>query len=425
VREPGRWSRLVAVVAVVALVGGGLLWRVGDGEPERDDHAEEPLPGISGDWARATRTAFAEAVRRLGRAGSFAYRGSVHAAAASPFRPGATTAADVTVEGSVLLQHALTREVAVDATGRAVETVTSGPTVWTRMASTADGLADAPWEFRTLAGPSTLAMAAVAELVEAAGHARGEVPDATGRRVIRATLPAGDRQPVTRATLPSADRLAGYGGPLAGADLLLSLDEDGDIARMVVSSLDDRELVLEFDIVSLGETQAIAPPDSGDAALRRTVPVDKLEAAGLRPVELGQVPAGWELTGAWVAPGPVRSAECPILNLSYRDPDAVLDSSMWLWVTSEMCGGWTAGVGEQGSVRRRTSWSSAERLTTGSFEGTVVEFGSSTTGTLFNGTIGVGFLTDLSAEAAATVLASLRPFDPETQPIPLTGIPSA
>ena len=125
VHKPGRWSRVVVVV-VVGLLAGGLLWWAGDGEPGDDDGTQEPA-GITRARARATRVAFAGALLRLGQAGSFAYRGSVHAAGESPFRPGAWTAADVTVEGAVLLQHALTRDVAVDATGRAVETVTSGP----------------------------------------------------------------------------------------------------------------------------------------------------------------------------------------------------------------------------------------------------------------------------------------------------------
>jgi hypothetical protein len=81
--------------------------------------------------------------------------------------------------------------------------------------------------------------------------------------------------------LPPTDPRDGYGGLLAGAELLLTLDLDGDIARIAVRSAhDDPDLVLELDIMRLGEPQAIAPPDGGDAGLRRTVPVDKLEAVG-------------------------------------------------------------------------------------------------------------------------------------------------
>jgi hypothetical protein len=325
----------------------------------------------------------------------------VHAAEQDSLRPGGPTAGDVSVEGAVLLAHELTRDLAVDSTGRAVETVTSGPTVWTRSASTVDGLAAAPWEFRTAAGRTVLGTAAVTVLVLSAKDPREEAPDPAGRRVIHATVPA-------------ADRPAGYGDLLAGADVLITLDEDGDVARIVVRSApDDPELVLELDIARVGEPQTIAPPHSGNAGLRRTVPIDELEAAGVRPVELGRVPPGWTLTGAWVAPGPVGPAECPRLYLSYRDPHAVSDNFMRLFVTSPMCAGVERGVGEP------------QPLSAGAFEGTVFEAAAGTTGDLVNGTTRVGFLTDLSAEDAATVLASLRPFDAETELTPLAGIPSA
>jgi hypothetical protein len=214
--------------------------------------------------------------------------------------------------------------------------------------------------------------------------------------------------------VPAADRPDGYGDLLVGADVLLTLDEDGDVARIVVRSApDDPELVLELDVTRVGEPQAIAPPDSGNAGLRPTVPINELEAAGVRPVELGRVPAGWKLTGAWVTPGPTGPGECLRLYLSYHDPDAVSDNFMRLWVTSPMCGGVPPrGVGEP------------QPLSAGPFEGTVFEAGAGTAGDLLNGTTRVGFLTDLSAEDAATVLASLRPFDAETKPTPLAGIPS-
>jgi hypothetical protein len=37
----------------------------------------------------------------------------------------------------------------------------------------------------------------------------------------------------------------------------------------------------------------------------------------------------------------------------------------------------------------------------------------------------VSFQTDLSPEDAATVLASLRPFDPDAEPASIDGIPAA
>jgi hypothetical protein len=136
VHEPGRGARLVAIVAVLGLVAGGaaLVLR-GTGEPPRaEDQADDPS------------VAYREAVRRLGYAGSFAYRGSVHAAGASAIRPGRPIATDVTVEGAVRLPQSITQEVAVDDRGEAVETVTSGSTAWSRSAPSSDRLAGAAWE---------------------------------------------------------------------------------------------------------------------------------------------------------------------------------------------------------------------------------------------------------------------------------------
>jgi hypothetical protein len=334
--------------------------------------------------------------------GSFAYRGDVRAIGASAYRPVDSTALDVSVEGAVLLDAGLTRDVAVDSMGRAVETVTSGPTVWTRSASTAEGLDAEPWEVHQPAGSTPLGTAGVAVLVLSARDPREEPHDTDGRRVIRATLPPADLRDVD-------------GDLLAGADLVVTLDEDGNIARMSVSSTPvDPELRLDVDITRLGEPQAIAPPDDGETALRRTIPVEALEAAGLRPVELGRLPAGWSLTGAWVVSGPV-SGECTRLQLSYRDPDTVRRDSLRLTVMSTMCP-WVPWV--------QRGHGEPQPLTVGSFQGLVVEAGSGTSGDLANGTTRVSFLTDLSTEDAATVLGSLRPFDPDTEPAPIPGIPS-
>jgi hypothetical protein len=382
------------VVAVVGAVAGGLFWWVGDRGPE------DGLSSGSASDTRPPRVAFNDAVHRLGQNASFVYEGEVHAAEQSAFRPGDWTARDVTVEGAVLISHGLTRDVAVDATGRAVETVTSGPTVWTRSASTVDGLGDEPWEFRSAPGPATLGTAAIARLVFSATGPSEAARDATGRRLIHATL-------------PPADPREGYGHLLDDAKLVLTLDADGDIARIAVRSAarGDPDLVVELDIKRPGEPQAIALPE-GDAGLRRTVPVEQLDAAGVRPVELGRVPEGWKLIGAWVIPAPEGPAECLRLYLSYRDPGAVSHGFMTLRVTTPTCGWMEGGDGEP------------EPLTAGSFEGTVVRVASGLTGDLLDGTTRVGFLTDLSAEDAATLLGSLQPFDPDTEPTSLTGIPS-
>jgi hypothetical protein len=396
VREPGRWSRVVVIIVVVGSVAAGMFWWSADRGPE-----DGQTSGRASD-ARPTGVAFNTAVQRLGQNPSFAYDGEVHAAEQSSFRPGDWTARDVTVEGAMLLADGLTHEVAVDATGRAVETVTSGPTVWTRSASTVDGLGDESWELRSAPGPAPLGTAAVAHLILSATDPSETARDATGRRRIHATL-------------PPADPREGYGHLLDDAELLLTLDTDGDIARMEVRSAhDDPDLVLELDIRRQGQTQTIALPE-GDAGLRRTVPLDELDAAGIRPVELGRVPEGWELTSAWVLRPPEGPAGCLRLNLSYRDRDAVTHGYMTLRITTPTCSGWI-GQGEGAPE--------PQLLTVGSFEGTVVPVPSGLTGDLLDGTTRVGFFTDLSTEDAATVLASLRAFDPEREPASLAGIPS-
>jgi hypothetical protein len=341
-------------------------------------------------------------VQRLGQNGSFAYEGHVHAVGPSSFRPGDWTARDVTVEGAMLLSDGLTHDIAVDATGRAVETVTSGPTVWTRSASIVDDLGDEPWELRSAPGLAKLGTAAVTHLILSATDPSETARDATDRRRIHATL-------------PPADPREGYGHLLDDAELLLTLDADGDIARIEVrSARDDPDFVLELDIMRQGQPQTIALPE-GDAGLRRAVPLDELDAAGIRPVELGRVPDRWELTSAWVLRPPDGPAECLRLNLSYRDRDAVTHGYMTLRITTPTCSPWI----EQGEGAPEP-----QPLTAGSFEGTVVQAPSGLTGDLLDGTTRVGFFTDLPAEDAATVLASLRAFDPEREPTSLAGIPS-
>jgi hypothetical protein len=162
VRGPGRWSRRVAAVALAGLLAGGLLWWASDGEG--DDGGAEPYCGIAGDRERAARIAFFEAGHRLLQAGSFAYRGEMHAAEQSSFPLGGWTAGEATVEGTVVPERGLTRDIAVYATGRAVETVTSGPDLWTRSASTAEALGAEPWASRTSADPLELALRPTAVL---------------------------------------------------------------------------------------------------------------------------------------------------------------------------------------------------------------------------------------------------------------------
>jgi hypothetical protein len=70
-----------------------------------------------------------------------------------------------------------------------------------------------------------------------------------------------------RASMPAGDRRDPYAVDAKGQILLVTLDGDGNLARIVVTSApDDPELVLDLDITQIGEPQAIAPPDSGTPA---------------------------------------------------------------------------------------------------------------------------------------------------------------
>ena len=398
VHQPGRWPRLAAAVAGVAVLAGGALWWAATDRPG-DQSVEQPEPGSRRD-RRGARTAYFEALDRLRQAGSFAYRGDVHADGYSIFRPGGQPAPDVTVEGAVLLEHSLSRDVAVGPSGRAMETVTSGSTVWTRNAATAEALDTSEWQLAPSDGTSSLGTTAVALMAISAGNPQEEPPDAGGRRVIRGTLPAGDQR-------------VGDSSLLAEGELVITLDEDGDIVRLVVASApEDPQLRLELDITRIGESQAIIPPEDGDAAVRRTVPVGLLEAAGVQPVELGQVPGGWKLIGAWAMPAP-GGGGCPRLRLNYRHPDSVLHDYLALEITSALCDATLPGTGE------------VQPMSAGSFEGVVVTTGERSSGALDDGTTRVSFRTDLSPEVAAMVLASLRPFDPDAEPAPLDNSPAA
>jgi hypothetical protein len=109
---------------------------------------------------------------------------------------------------------------------------------------TADGRVIDLSTFRGPVGPFVLGPGAVLRL-----DPQAEMPDA-GRCVIRAMVPA-------------ADPHDAFGKRLSRSNLLLTLDEDGNIARIVVRSApDDPERVIKLDTRE-GEPQSIAPPHRG------------------------------------------------------------------------------------------------------------------------------------------------------------------
>jgi hypothetical protein len=396
VRQPGRLPRLAAIVAVLGLLAGGAaLLVLGADEPRR-----------AGERADDPQVAFAEAVERLGYARSFAYRGAVHAAAPSALRPGPSISTDVTVEGAVRLPQSITRDVAVDDRGRAVETVTSGSTVWSRTAPSAEGLVQARWvlgPLRSLDGghPGRLGGALVADALRSAGDQHHDGTDEAGR-------------PVLRATVPRDDRDERYGDALDDADVRVTLDDAGDIVRVELTSAEPKpRLVLRLDIVRLGDAGVITPSEVG-APARSTVAVGDLVAAGVEPLELGRLPAGWALTDARVVTEspvmratPERSSGCTALSLRYRDLRAVSEGWLGLTTSSQACGAVAGRVG---------TGSGGRPLLVGPFEGTVDEQWDRSFGDVSDGTTRVSFNSDLSSDELVALLTSLRRFDPRGEP---------
>jgi hypothetical protein len=412
VHQPSRCTRAVASIALAGLVAGGLgmVIRALGGQAGRDDGPGGRTP------ADAAPAAYSEAVRRFEAAGSFSYRGRVHAAEPSPMRPGTWLAPDVTVEGAVLLPDAITREVAVAAGGGAVETVTSGRTAWSRTASSAPKLVDAAWEVvvspdatrpRPPGGfdgtrPNRLGIALLADVVRSAGNPRDGPAHATGRRTFRAAGPTNARD-------------LRYGDLMAGAELSVVVDEAGDVDHIVVTSApdDDPELVIEIAIERLGQPGLITPAEIGGPA-RGALPVHAFGAAGVEALELGQVPEGWALTDAQATPDGTMGLpdECPWLRLDYRDLGSVADGWLSLGVTSDSC---RARMGLRGGA-----W--GEPFRAGSFSGRAQEGLASTTGTLSNGVTTVSFNTGLSAGDTAVVLASLESLGAGTEPVSIAGV---
>lgn len=416
VHGPGRGRQVAAVVVLVALVAAGLGVMAGGGsEPDgRDDtdadadDAEQPAD------PRPARVVWAEATSRLGQSRSFAYRGSVHAPGPDgPARPGAWLAEDVTVEGAVLLPPSITREVAVDGSGRAAETVTSASTAWSRTAETVDGLAAATWE--VVRPPETwsaepdsrLGIALIADVLRAARDRRRDPPHGSGGRTLRATV-------------PTEGRLQPRVEMFAGAEVSIDLDATGDVTRVAVTAGPAAEprLAVDLDLDRLGDPGLVTPADVGEPA-RRTFAAAAPEVADVEALELSQVPAGWALTQAYEWPGgiarppeqpPVQVPACSGLTLEYRDLRTVLQGLLTLTVMQPSCDEPTR------------AHESGEPFRAGSFAGRVEEGIPQTYGVVSDGTTTVTFDTDLSAADVAVVLASLAPLDPAREPASIADL---
>jgi hypothetical protein len=412
--------RIVAALVAACLAVGVVLARDGGdaGEPtvngDGDGDGEEPTGAeMEVTDAADVSAAYAVAVRRLGRAGTFAFQGTVRSEGANLVRPGPHVADEVTVEGAVHVPLSISTEVAVGPDGSVAETVTSGPAAWARRASDRAGLAEARWTVVREDAvpvlrrepveplPSRLGVALVVDAVQAAGDRREAPEDEEGRQVFRATVPV-DRTAQAAQPQDIAD-VAG------GAELVVALDDAGDIAHVELTNPPGRPtLEVALDLRRLGHSDVIHPADLAEP-IGGTIPPGVLGEVGLGSLAVPGLPTTWALTGATVyrpdgSLGPVPAGcEGPVLSLMYNDLTTIAEGELGLTVRRHGCGqapGVAVGTGARGEVE----------VTAGRFSGTADPSGGGLGyGEVTDGTTVVLFATDLPYEATAAAIASLMP----------------
>jgi len=259
----GRAMPVVAGLALVAVLAAG----VGLFVAARDDDGPDTdvAAGVTTSVEPTTTTAidglspeqaFAQAADRLVAGGSFGYAGTTSATDVSHVRPGLWLAVDLTVEGEVETSAESVHEIAVDGDGRATETVSAGPLVWGRMATSRDGLRDATYlpiteESGQGAGKGAALLPA---WLDATVDRQDAGTDERGHRVLRATLPASVLGEVVD------------GRPAGDASVLLTLDAAGDPVRVEVMSVPSGPpLRLALDLLRIGEPVVIDLPAQAPA----------------------------------------------------------------------------------------------------------------------------------------------------------------
>jgi hypothetical protein len=421
-RSPHR-GRLAAGAAglVVAVVVWAVVGRDPDGgAPDADDPtsevrertdderaAEATADAAAHDDGVMARRAFAQASRQLELAASYRYHGTAHVPAESDARPAQAPTTDVTVDGEVLWPLR-THDVAVDATGRAAETVTVGPSIWQRRAPTEPALAALPYAFAgdvaTWAGGVVPFGAGAARLPGwlAATTDRRYRSERSGRQTFTATLPAG-RFGETRAGAPPVD-----------GQVVLTVDVDGDPLRIDVeiTGAGPRSFWrVNLEITGLGDAVTIDLPNGELPAVTDGPSPAAVRTAGLAvPVELGRLPEGWMLGGIELTTDPL---DCPTLVLVYgalddslaeqrgRGIDATGPGFLHLRVMPPPCAE-PAGPGRS--------------LRVGAFAGAPQRFPEGGGGVLTDGHTTLEYVSDLPADDVLGLLATLEPYDPATRP---------
>lgn len=347
--------------------------------------------------SRTPSQRMAVAVQRLNDAGTFAYTGTVRSDEPGMARPGIWQEGDLAVDGEVVLPDR-SREVAVDASGRAVETVTENVVVWAREAHDAASLPEVPLRIvAELRGGSSVPVGAprLAEILTCVGDRAAAGTDEEGRTRVRGTVRSGEL-------------ITNDGTPLPTAEVVVTIDDGGDPVRIELATDGaGPQLVMALDIEQPGEPVTIDLPAGHPTSISGDVTPDEVRAAGIEhAVELGEIPHGWILYSTELIE-PVEGfhePECAELELRYADSSAdAVDRYLSLEVTFIHC---DVPDGD-----------TSEPITLGPFTG--ADFGEDRTfARVSDGRVNVEVHTPLSVPEVSQLFESMEPFDPATRPVP-------
>jgi len=259
VAGPGRTGPLVVGLTLVAVLAAGVGLFVAARDDDRPDTDVET--GVTTSVEPTTTTAldelspqeaFAQAADRLLAGDSFGYTGTTSAIDVSHVRPGLWLAVDLTVEGEVVTSAESVHEIAVDGGGRATETVSEGPVVWGRLATSREALPDATYlPITEESGGQAVGKGAalLPAWLDSTVDRQDAGIDGRGNRVFRATLPAGVLGEIVD------------GRPAGDASVQLTLDAAGNPVRVEVTSVPaGPPLRLALDLLRLGEPVVIDLP---------------------------------------------------------------------------------------------------------------------------------------------------------------------
>jgi hypothetical protein len=255
----GNRARRAAGGVVLVVAVSAVLWLIArDTEDDRPEVTRVDVsattsrdPTTTGNADASPQEAFDRAADRLVSAGSFRYVGTTTAIDVSHVRPGLWLAVDLRVEGEVVTSTGRVHEIATDDSGRAIETVTEGPVVWSRLATSREALGDATYlpitEESGVQGEKGAAL--LPTWLELTVDRQDAGTDHRGQRVLRAILPASALGEIVD------------GRPAGDAEVVLTLDAAGDPVRVQLTSVPSGPpLRRAMDLIEIGEPIAIDLP---------------------------------------------------------------------------------------------------------------------------------------------------------------------